>query len=135
VNDEHLTWNSLTAPSRIMLPWYLAHFLIIALNFLLAPISRLVAHPTLEQAHALVNLRVWGVLFALAFVLMVLAFATKSRMMFRYALYLGATVLLIWAAVLGSAVVFNQASFSAWAWPFGLALACYASNLSLLGKK
>jgi hypothetical protein len=121
---------TITAASRIMLPTYATLFLSLGVNYLVKP-PRLGDSPALTFADQLLPLQVWGAIFLTAGLLMVTALATRRRLLFEYALWLGGLTLAAWAIVFAAAAFRAHVSATAWEWPaFGVA-ACYASYRSL----
>ena len=123
-----------TVASRVMLPAYAVLFAGLGLNYVVTSRARLTLSPTLAYADGLLPLPAWGVLFLCVAALMVAALLTKTRMLFRYGLWLGIVCMTIWAGVFASAAYGpgGDASPAAFLWPAFVATACYASNRSLL---
>lgn len=135
--SKPLTWDSITLPSKLMLPTYLGLFSVMGYNYTFGEIEGLIAGPGLRYANSLpLDLRQWGVMFFTAASLMVVAICKKRRSIFRYALWWGAICLFIWAGVFASAAVWGDGTPGAWAPWFALGVACLASDRSLLhGEK
>lgn len=129
--DQRLTRGEVTTASRIMLPTYVVLFAVIGVNYV-ATGPRLVESPALEYADRFLPLPAWGGMFLAGAVVMVVALLMRVRLWFRFALWVGIVCLTIWAGLFVAAAVFSNASPSAWVWPAFAAVACFASNQSLL---
>lgn len=128
-----LTWDTISTPSKIMLPAYVGLFAIVGLTFLFQEKSELLATPSLAFTEQYIGgIRFWGVLFFATAVMMIAAILMRWRSFFRFALLWGIILMIIWAFVLAAAALAGEATWSAWAWPLFAATACAASNKSLL---
>lgn len=129
--DRELTPDNVTAASRVMLPTYVGFFALLGINYTTTGI-RLLESPALEFADALLPLPAWGCMFFAMSAVMAVALMQHERLWFRFALWLAIVCLGIWAAVFLSAAVWSDASPTAAAWPAFAAIACFASDRSLL---
>lgn len=123
--------SSVTVASRVMLPRYVIFFAVVAGNYLLTPLGRLLESPGLAYADALMSLRIWAFMFLAAAVLMGLALLRRQRDWFRFALLVCRICMAVWTFVLIVAAVRGDASPTAWAWPWLIEGACKASYRSL----
>lgn len=131
--SNKLTWSNITVASRIMLPTYMILFAMLGVNYLTITSERFSKSPGLLFANDnVMDLRGWGAVFLVSVACMVVAIALKNRMLFRYALFLGIIVMSVWSGVIAAAALFGNASLTGWCWPAFVAIACYASNESLL---
>ncbi len=127
-----LTRATVTAASRVMLPAYVALFAIIGVSYMTTPGQRLLESPALEYASRVLSMPVWGAMFLAASAVMVAALLRQERFWFRFALWLGIVCLAVWSALFILAAIWSNASPSAWVWPAFAAVACFASDRSLL---
>lgn len=121
-----------TPAERITLPTYATFSLIVGVSFLLTPLSLLRHTPGLEYADQMAaGLRGWGAAFlALSFALWT-ALTVGSRRVYVVALCLFIAWMGGWALLLLGAAIWDDASWSAWAWPGGYAVLGFASLVSL----
>ena len=126
-----LTRDTVTAASRIMLPTYCALFAILGVNYMTTG-DRLLQSPALEYASRGLPLPAWGAMFLAASGVMVTALMHHERFWFRFALWVGIVCLGVWSLIFIAAAVWSDASPGAWAWPAFAAVACFASDRSLL---
>lgn len=127
-----LARSTVTVASRIMLPTYVLLFGVLGANYALTPSARLNDSPALDFASVVLPLPVWGCMFLAASAAMATALLTHRRLLFRIALWVGLVCLALWAVVFLAAAIFSNASPTACAWPAFAAVACYASDRSLL---
>lgn len=125
---------SVTVASRVMLPTYVVLFAGLGTNYAVTPMlsGRLAASPALAYANGLLPLPAWAMMFLTVAVLMAGALASGNRHLYRYALWLAILSMTIWAVVFALAVFRGEGSPTAFFWPSFVAVACYASNRSLL---
>ncbi|MEO6203795.1 MAG: hypothetical protein ABIO67_00190, partial [Mycobacteriales bacterium] len=93
---------------------------------------RLFSSPSLAYADGILPLPVWGAMFLTLAGLMATSLATGNRTLYRFALWLGIVCMSIWGLVFIFAAVRSEGSPGAFLWPTFVAVACYASNRSLL---
>lgn len=122
---------NITVASRVMLPTYAAFFTAVGLNYLLTPLDRLLNSPGLAYCHALVSLRVWGVVFLGAAVVMSAALIRHHRTAFRFALILCGLSMSLFAVALVFAYFRGEATPTGWVYPAFIIAACVASYRSL----
>lgn len=130
-----LTRATVTIASRVMLPVDLVFFAIVAVSFLTTPLDRLRATPGLEYVDDVSGIRFVGCIFAAAALLLAAAMLRQNRKLAQMVLGGSAAWLAIFAVAMVGAAVFDQASWSAWAWPAYVASACWASLLSLESRE
>lgn len=122
---------SVTTASRVMLPTYVCFFALLGLNYTVTG-QRLFASPALAYADSILPLPAWGCMFLAAAVMMAAALVQQERSWFRFALWLGIVCLGIWAVVFLAAAIRSDASPGGALWPALAAVACFASDRSLL---
>lgn len=126
-----LTPAEVTVASRIMLPTYVALFAFVGVNYMTTG-ERLTESPSLAFADSVLSMPAWGAMFLAASAVMVTALMMHERIWFRFALWLGIVCLAIWSALFLAAAIWSSASPSGWTWPAFVAVACFASDRSLL---
>lgn len=122
-----LTPESVTSASRIMLPTYPLLCLVLAVNYTSSP-PRLMESPALRTADQVLPLPAWGVMFAVAAVVLLAGLFSRHRLTYVAGLVIMCAAMLAWAAVFIYAAVAGSASCTAAAWP---AFACAASWASI----
>src|SRR6476646_246047 len=106
--SEPLTWDKITGPSKLMLPAYIGLFSVLGVVLAFVPYEDLQAGPILIYANSLpVNLVGWGWMFMVTAAFMIFAILTRRRVIFRYALWIGAITLLIWTGVALAAAIWG----------------------------
>jgi hypothetical protein len=126
-----LTRDTVTAASRVMLPAYVVLFAYLGLNYTITG-PRLTDSPSLAYADTLAVLPVWGCMFLATSAVMVVAIMQQERLWFRFALWVGIVCMTLWTGVFAVAVLLSNASPGAPAWPAFVAVACFATDRSLL---
>lgn len=126
-----LTRTNVTAASRVMLPTYAVFFGIVGLGLVATPESRLHRTPAFAYADRWVDLTLWGAGYLVIAVALVVALALRSRRGYRSALSAGFVWMIGWAVLTLLAALQGDASYSAWIWPAFVAVACWASLVSL----
>ena len=126
-----LTRDRVTAASRVMLPAYAVFFAVIGSSLLFTPEPRLLATPAFHYADELADLSLWGLGFLAVAAGMTVAMVVGSRALFQYLL----AAMIVWmggfALMTLAAAFYGQATYAAWAWPAFVAVACWASLVSL----
>lgn len=126
-----LTRANVTVASRIMLPTYCALFAVLGINYMTTG-RRLLESPALEYADRALPLPAWGAMFLAMSGVMVTALMMHERLWFRFALWLAIVCLLSWSLMFLAAAIWSDASPTACVWPLFAAVACFASDRSLL---
>ena len=126
-----LTRDSVTAASRVMLPTYVVFFALLGMNYTITG-TRLLESPALEYADRILPLPAWGCMFLTMSAVMAVALMQRERLWFRFALWLAIVCLGVWAVVFLLAAILTDASPTAATWPAFAAIACFASDRSLL---
>lgn len=128
-----LKWESLSAPSKIMLPTYVIGFFVIGFVYTSTDKEDLVhASLALHYANDWIDIRIWGAMFLTISMTMTLSFLFERRALFSYALWYAAVVLASWMIILIAAAFNGSGTFAGWVWPYIAASACIASFTSLL---
>lgn len=126
-----LTRTNITAASRVMLPTYALFFGAVGLSLVATPQARLHRTPAFEYADRWVDLTLWGTGYLAVAVALVLALALRNRRGYRTALAAGFVWMIGWAILTLLAAFNGAATYSAWIWPAFIAVACWASLVSL----
>lgn len=127
-----LTRGTVTAASRIMLPTYVIFFAWVGGNWALTDSHRLGESPALRYAATLLPMPMWGCLLVAVSILIAVALLSHRRDLCRFALWIAAIALGLFAVIFALAGFVSVASPSAAAWPLLGAAACIASERSLL---
>lgn len=127
-----MTRSNVTAASRIMLPAYVAMFTVLGLNYTLTPRSRLTESPALHYAAHILPLPAWGCMFLAVAMIQATALLIHERTAYRFALWVAALAMGVWAVVFVLAAALTETSPTAAAWPAFVATACMATERSLL---
>lgn len=126
-----LTRDNVTAASRVMLPTYVLFFAAVGANYV-TDAPRLQQSPSLHYANTLLPLQAWGGFFLCCAAIMAAALLSHRRTAYRFALWLCIVSMGVWSGVFALAAINSIASFTAPAWPAIVAVACYATDRSLL---
>ena len=124
-----------TAASRVMLPTYPAFFGILGAGLVFTPTGRLTATPVFRYVDDhLLDIHLWGVGFLLLAAAFAAALLTHRRRVYQLALGCAIGWMSLWT-VLAAASAAETGSFTAWAWPAFVGVACWASLVSLETKE
>lgn len=126
-----LTRAFVTAASRVMLPTYPPFALYIGLVYATDPLGRLEG----SSAFPLLPTALWGAGFIAAGTVLVAALVVRRRSLYVLALAPLLVWLLVWAGALAWNAVFGDGSFSAPAFPAFVAVACWATMISLQSRE
>lgn len=130
-----LTKKSVTLASRVMLPIYPAFALSVGISFVATPLGRLLASPTLQFANEVFPLRLWGYGFLTVAVVLIAALLVNNRRTYLIALAVMCVWMAFYTAVTAWSAFSGGGSFSAWTWPAFIAVACWATMLSLAARE
>lgn len=121
----------LTIAQRVMRRVDLGFFSVIGASFTFTPLERLVATPGLAYLNSWVSIRLVGLILLVGATGLAYAMWSHRRIVTVVVLVACMAWMGAFAVALIFAAIFGDASFAAWAWPGYVALACWASLLSL----
>lgn len=130
-----LSSTTVTRAARIMLPAYPVLCLWLAASYALTPRSRLTESPPLAVLDGLAPMPVWGVLFLGIALTQVAALGMGRRWLYQAALAVMVGLMGFLGLVYVAALFEGMVSTSAAAWPIFVAVACWASLLSINSRE
>lgn len=130
-----LTRENVTVASRVMLPAYALFFGTVGLSLLLTPQERLRQTPAFKYADRVIDLDVWGLCFLALAGGLFLALALHHRNLYRGMLGAAIVWMLAYATMTAVAAFNGQTTYAAWAWPTFVAVACWASLVSITSRE
>lgn len=134
-DDRPLTWGTLTVPSKLMLPMYVAGAAYIGACYILSPPERLQG-ASLTVARQVLSMDAWGALAWTLSVVLAVSFLTRRRQLAAAALCVGALAYLVWTGFYAAAIFADPtASLVSPVWPTVTAVAHVATALSLITRE
>jgi hypothetical protein len=135
LDPRPLTWDTLTRPSKVMLPVYVLAALWIGYWYALGPDRRLHG-PALTVARGMMPMPAWGTVAFFLAVMLVAAFLTTRRQVAVYALCLAGVAYALWAAIYAAGCyVSPEASMLTPMWPLIAGAAHVCTGLSLTRRE
>jgi peptidoglycan/LPS O-acetylase OafA/YrhL len=128
----HLSRDTVTSASRIMLPAYVIVFTWLGGGYILHHPDVTASSPTLRFADSIFDLRLWGLLFLAVAAINLAALVAGNRPAGIYGLLLGVVVCALWCCIAIVGWSKGEAPSTAAAWPFLGTAACLASYRSLI---
>lgn len=129
-----LTWESLTEPSKVMIPVYVGAQLWLGTAYVFDDGPRKSA--ALALARMIMDMTWWGFLYWGGAAALVAAFLTHRRSLFALVLYMVMVAALGWSAICGGAMwVSPDAPASAPVYPLVFAAACFSTARAVLSRK